>query len=136
MVNASSGAGGTRVFSSVRFVREDTGEQYNTGVYVIPPADDDDIHGGNGPVRMMGMMGQRAEPRASPHRWGGTPDGSVPYPPLPVTRNTQQEMHTRVLSEGSLVDAPLCPNLVCMCFLCRSRGFRLGPLPCRTSRPS
>ena len=91
MVNASSGAGGTRVFSSVRFVREDTGEQYNTGVYVIPPVDDDDTHG---PVRMMGMMGQRAEPRASPHRWGGgAADGSVPSPPLPSPKPETHNAH-------------------------------------------
>lgn len=118
MVNMSSGAGGTRVFGSVRFVREDTGEAYNaganTGVYVIP-SDEDDVHG---PVRMMGMMGQRAEPRASPHRWGGAPDGSPPSPPRNTkheTRNTQRATRC-VLSRGSLVDAPLCLDLMFMDF--------------------
>mmetsp|Transcript_32091 Transcript_32091/g.76235 ORF Transcript_32091/g.76235 Transcript_32091/m.76235 type:complete len:333 (-) Transcript_32091:126-1124(-) len=95
MVNMSSGAGGTRVFGSVRFVREDTGEAYNaganTGVYVIP-SDEDDVHG---PVRMMGMMGQRAEPRASPHRWGGAPDGRNEISPMGVKRSRASPSHVR-----------------------------------------
>lgn len=83
MVQASRGGGSTRLFSSVRFVRED-GAAYNpeaqpSPVYIIPP-EGDEILGAPEPVRMLFSQGgaQRADARISPLRWVGTTERFCP----------------------------------------------------------